>query len=330
MVKTTNKKQQEPRKEAIPKGDAFMPTVPHEQLKRAYDKERPGKSQIILGVCVLRKEGMEIRKIARKKGQKYSTVRGWLLRMMNAGLDRRYDEKSGRKKQKMDVGLANAVGAWLDNLPECYGFASGTWQLDMVAVMLHREYGISYHIRKLQRLMKQWGFSYTKARPVPAKSASPEEQLEFMNETNEEVASLIDAGFAIFFEDEAGVQRWNRGGYGWRRTGARDTVKTTFSKQSAKLFGVLGEDGYRILPVPRLNSYTFVEFPKYLWKRYEKCVLVLDGASYHKSGVVNRFLDSTEGDIKLISLPPHTPQLNAIEIQWGYSSVCWLAGTLRP
>ena len=43
---------------------------------------------------------------------------------------------------------------------------------------------------------------------------------------------------------------------------------------------------------------------------------MLDRASYHKSDVVNRFLDSIDGDIKLIFLPPHTPQLNAIEIQW--------------
>lgn len=315
MVKTTGKKQQGPR-EVIPKGDAFMPAVTHEQLKKAYEKERPGKPQIILWACLLRKEGMGLRKITRTIGQEYSTVRGWLLRMMDADLSRRYDEKSGRKKQKTDADLANTVGGWLDNLPECYGFVSGTWQLDMVAAMLHREYGISYHTRKLQRMMKRWGFSYTKARPVPAKSASPEEQREFMNETNEEVVSLRDEGFAIFFEDEAGVQRWNSGGYGWRRTGAHDTVKTTFSKQSAKLFGVLGEDGYHILPVAKLNSYTFVGFLKYLWKKYKKFVLVLDRASYHKSGVVNRFLASTNGDIKLVFLPPYTPQLNAIEIQW--------------
>ena len=32
--------------------------------------------------------------------------------------------------------------------------------------------------------------------------------------------------------------------------------------------------------------------------------------------MVSRFIESTGGDIKLIYLPPYTPQLNPIEVQW--------------
>ena len=31
---------------------------------------------------------------------------------------------------------------------------------------------------------------------------------------------------------------------------------------------------------------------------------------------VNRFVESTKGNIKLIFMPPHTLQLNPVEIQW--------------
>lgn len=316
MVKTTGKKRQGTRKEVIPKGDDFMSKVSYKLLKKVYDKEQPGKPQLILRACLLRKECMGIHKIARTMGQKYSTVRGWLLRMIDADLNRRFDKKVGRRKEEGDVDLANAIGEWLDNPPECYGFAGGTWQLDMIAAMLNRERGVSFHTRKLQRMMREMGFSYTKARPVSAKSATPEEQLEFMNKTNEEIVSLIAQGYAAFFEDEAGVLRWNSGGYGWRRTGSRDTVKTTFSKQSAKLFGVLGESGCHTYPVAKLNSHTFVGFMKKIRKMHKKYVLILDSASYHKSNTVNEFLESAKGDIKLIFLPKYTPQLNAIEIQW--------------
>lgn len=316
MVKTTGKKRQGTRKEVIPKGDAFMPTVGYRRLKKTHKKEPPGKSKLILWACRLRKEGMGIRKITRKMEQKYSTVRGWLLRMMGGNMKRRFDKKVGRRKIEVDPDIVKAVGEWLNNPPECYGFAAGTWQLDMVAAMLYKELHRSFHTRKLQRMLNQMGFSYTKARPISAKSASPEKQQEFKNETNEEIVSLIEQGYDVFFEDETGVQRWNSGGYGWRRTGARDTIKTTFSKQTAKMYGILGENDYHIYPVPKLNSNTFVEFLKKIWKKYKKFVLVLDNASYHTSGTVKKFLKSTNGDIKLIFLLPHTPQLNAIEIQW--------------
>ena len=44
--------------------------------------------------------------------------------------------------------------------------------------------------------------------------------------------------------------------------------------------------------------------------------MILDNASCHKSAALNDFIKSTHGKIKLIYLPPHTPQLNPIEKQW--------------
>ena len=66
----------------------------------------------------------------------------------------------------------------------------------------------------------------------------------------------------------------------------------------------------------RANSETFVEFLKGLRQEYGRLVTLLDNASYHRYGAVNEFVKSTCGEIKLAYLPPYTPQLNPIEIQW--------------
>ena len=42
----------------------------------------------------------------------------------------------------------------------------------------------------------------------------------------------------------------------------------------------------------------------------------MDNASCHRYKAVNEFVKSTCGEIKLVYLPPYTPQLNPIEIQW--------------
>ena len=118
------------------------------------------------------------------------------------------------------------------------------------------------------------------------------------------------------YQDEAAARKWHDGGYGWRRTGGKDTIQSSHSKKSVKMFGVLGEDGYRIRVADALNSDTFIDFLKWLLKTIPKFALILDNAGYHTSNKVSKFIESTNGRIKLIFLPPHTPQLNPIEIQW--------------
>ena len=52
---------------------------------------------------------MGMRPIMRALKQAYSTVRGWLLSMMSADLDRRFDKKRGPKKQKLDATVCEAI-----------------------------------------------------------------------------------------------------------------------------------------------------------------------------------------------------------------------------
>ena len=59
-----------------------------------------------------------------------------------------------------------------------------------------------------------------------------------------------------------------------------------------------------------------MEFLKELRQEYSRLIILLDNASYHRYKAVNEFVKSTCGEIKLAYLPPYTPQLNPIEIQW--------------
>ena len=137
-----------------------------------------------------------------------------------------------------------------------------------------------------------------------------------MNSASKTLKSLKAQGYAILCGDEVGVLRWNSGGYGWRRTGGDDATEITYSKQSVKLFGALGEDGFYIRPTDELNSEAFIGYLKELQEIYHKFAIILDNAVYHKSGMVDKFIESTGEDIVPVFLPPHTPQLNLIEVQW--------------
>ena len=297
------------------KGGASVPGVDPEQLVRAHRAERPGRRKYILEACVRRKEGEGIRHMSREMATSYSTVRGWLLRMQDSKIQRLADKKSPGRRRKLGRGTCRTISGWLGGSPLDHGYSSGTWQLDMVLELLRTKLGVGCRPRTLRRALGRPGFSYCRARPVPEKSATPEEQKAFMAGTNGEVVRLEAEGYAILCEDESAARKWNGGGYGWRRTGGKDTVQSSHSKKSARMFGVLGKDGYLIRVVDALNSETFKDFLRYLLTAYTMFVLILDNASYHKSNTLTEFVESTKGKIKLIFLPPHTPQLNPIEIQ---------------
>ena len=70
------------------------------------------------------------------------------------------------------------------------------------------------------------------------------------------------------------------------------------------------------MPAGAANSTTFKIFLEALRQEYGKVTFITDNASYHRSRYVQNYLASTNGDVVLIHLPPYTPQLNPIEVQW--------------
>ena len=186
----------------------------------------------------------------------------------------------------------------------------------MVNEMIRRETGRHARPRTLRRILRRLGLSYSKPRPVPRKTAPAEEQDMFKERVKMTILGVSGHGYAVLAVDEAGVMRGTSPGYGWRQAKSRDEVRTGFSTKAVRLFGALGRDRIHVKAVERTNSETFVEFLKELRQEYGRLVILLDNASYHRYRAVNEFVKPTCGEIKLTYLPPYTPQLNPIEIQW--------------
>lgn len=71
-----------------------------------------------------------------------------------------------------------------------------------------------------------------------------------------------------------------------------------------------------LLPTPAdsTNSGEFVGFLGTIHRTYGKAALILDSTSY-KSKKVGKGPEEMNGDIKLIFLPPHAPQLNPAKVR---------------
>ena len=113
-----------------------------------------------------------------------------------------------------------------------------------------------------------------------------------------------------------GMLKGSAAGYGWRLRNGCNTISVGFETKSVRIFGALKADAIYIQSYDSLSSEAFIDFLKNIFETYGKFVMILDNASCHKSAALNDFIKSTHGKIKLIYLPPHTPQLNPIEKQW--------------
>ena len=60
----------------------------------------------------------------------------------------------------------------------------------------------------------------------------------------------------------------------------------------------------------------FKVFLEALRQKWGKVAFVTDNDASHKSELIKKYLKDAGGDVVLIYLPPYTPQLNPIEIQW--------------
>ena len=189
----------------------------------------------------------------------------------------------------------------------------------MILELIERKFGTVCSLRTLRRILHKTHFSYRKSRPVPHNSASKEEQEKFKTDTDVLLEGLRKEEFAILAEDEGKMQTLPENGYGWRPTNGNDTVPTDFSKESVRMFCAVGDGRLHVWPADATNSETFVDVLKDLHRTYPRFALVLDNASYHKSRKVTEYVKSIGKDpkrgIRLIFLPPYTPQLNPTEIQ---------------
>lgn len=129
------------------------------------------------------------------------------------------------------------------------------------------------------------------------------------------MANITSGKVRLMFQDEAGFGRINKPKYCWCFKGLRPTVPCHHIREYRYAYGAVepltGESFFLVLPYS--NTACMNLFLRQLSQEYpdDRILLVCDGASWHKS----KALDVPE-NIRLIFLPPATPEMNPIEQIW--------------
>jgi transposase len=188
-----------------------------------------------------------------------------------------------------------------------------------VAAYVKEAYGVSYTINGITSLLHSLGYSYKKPKHVPGK-ANKEKQEEFIKKYNELKATKSEAD-KIYFMDGCHPQHNSQPAYGWIKKGTQKELKSNTGRQRVNLNGAYNIEDHELIirEDESINSQSTIELFKQISQRQKAGMIyiICDNARYYKSVLINQYL-KTNKRIKLVFLPPYSPNLNIIERLWRF------------
>lgn len=127
-------------------------------------------------------------------------------------------------------------------------------------------------------------------------------------------------GRTIVFVDESGLSERPTRVRTWAPRGHTPVLQYSFSwHQLSAIAGVTFWQFYFRLFPGAIKGPQLVEFLRALRRQIPgRLLIVWDGLQAHKSRVVRRYVEASDGAIQLEFLPAYAPELNPVEYVWGY------------
>jgi transposase len=184
---------------------------------------------------------------------------------------------------------------------------------------IHQRYRVRYSLSGVTDLLHRLGFSYKKPTHVPGKQ-DPDQQQVFLNEY-ERIKVRKGKDDPIYFADATHPQHNSIPSYGWIKTGQEKELKANCGRQRLNINGAINID--TLEPTVRfyetINAQSAMDLFSKIEAKHPKAksiYVIVDNARYYRSRWLKKMLKGMK--IKLIFLPPYSPNLNLIERYWKF------------
>jgi transposase len=208
-----------------------------------------------------------------------------------------------------------------DKTPLQLQFEFGLWTLSLIGEVIYKRFGKRLTKPSVSRIMRILGF--TPQRPLyRAWQQDPVLVETWRGEVFPALrAEAKRAGAVIYFADEAGIRSDHHAGTTWAPCGVTPVVQATGRRFGLNMISAVSARGdFRfMLHQGTVTATVFRTFLQRLMAGAKQPVfLVVDGHPIHKAKLVKTYVEQQQGKLKLILLPPYSPQLNPDEQVWGY------------
>jgi len=188
-----------------------------------------------------------------------------------------------------------------------------------VMAYIAKTYRVHYSISGVTDLLHRLGFSYKKPSHVPGKQ-DPAQQKVFVEEY-EHLKATKGENDPIYFADATHPQHNSIPSYGWIKKGQEKALQANCGRQRLNINGAI--DIETLEPVTgfyeTINAQAALDLFRKMEAKHPEAdaiYIIVDNARYYRSRWLKQKLEGTK--IKLIFLPPYSPNLNLIERYWKF------------
>lgn len=200
-------------------------------------------------------------------------------------------------------------------------FEFALWTREMVKELIKDKFGVRMSGVSAGRLLKKLGLSPQKPL-VQAYQRNPEAVQKWLDEDYPAIRSAAqEANATLYFGDESSIRSDYHSGTTWAPIGQTPVIKATGARFSVNLISAISPRGdLRFMCTNgRVTANVFVDFLKRLMKNTDRPVfLIVDGHPVHRSLIVKKFVQETQGQLRLFYLPAYSPDLNPDELVWAH------------
>jgi transposase len=239
------------------------------------------------------------------------TSRHYFERYQEGGLEALLDDNYTGAEPKLDEHQMSQLDAYLEEhiLPDAKS----------VIAHIYKQYSVRYKVSGVTCLLHRLGFSYKKPTHVPGKQ-DPVKQQAFLEEYNT-IKAAKGKNDPIYFADATHPQHNSIPSYGWIKKGCEKQLKANCGRQRLNINGAINIETLEttVRFYETINAQSARDLFGKLEARHplaKVIYVIVDNARYYRSRWLKKALKGTK--IKLIFLPPYSPNLNIIERYWKF------------
>ncbi len=189
-----------------------------------------------------------------------------------------------------------------------------------ITAYIQTTFAVTYSVNGVTDLLHRMGYVYKKPKVVPGK-ADLQKQRRFLAKYRKLRKNKGQTN-PVYFMDGVHLQHNTVGAHGWIKRGVAKTIASNTNRQRLNINGAIHIDSLKTVTRtdPSVNAQSTVALLQEIQRKHRKAKaihVICDNARYYQSRIVKAFVQTSK--IKLMFLPPYSPNLNLIERLWKYT-----------
>ena len=266
------------------------------------------------------KNGASVGSVAKLYDVNRSTVYRWSITSKNNIVSRLKNPGSGRPS-KISQDEIDFLLKLMTKPATFYGYESPLWTSRTLEDFIKKKLCKKVHRSTICRMLTEENLTYKK---VEKRSYNADERAQnhWIKVSIPTIKKYVKRNRAIlYFFDEANIQLNCKAGKSWSPKGKTPIIRQSTNRGSINAMSAVNSQGRLVFSLTEepIKAQNVVKFFNQLMGQNpdRKVVVVLDGASAHRSKLVKDF-EKNNTNIKLYSLPSYSPEFNPDEKIWGH------------